>query len=208
MTRITCKSCRRMGMSLCGRAKCAYIKRPFAPGKLDSEKKHRSSVSEFGEQLKAKQAMRVSYGMIERQFSSYVKDAMEISAKKIGANKIAPGLLLYQKLESRLDNIVYRAGFANSRAFARQMVSHGHILVNGKKVTIGSHVCKVGDTISIREGSKSAKFCTTLAERLEADKTFHTITVEPSQLKATFALLPKEVEPMFDTTKVLEYYSR
>jgi small subunit ribosomal protein S4 len=72
MSRITCKTCRRLGESLCGREKCAYKKRPYAPGKLDSERKHRSGSSEFGEQLRAKQKMRITYGLMEKQFANYV----------------------------------------------------------------------------------------------------------------------------------------
>ena len=206
MSRITCKTCRRLGESLCGREKCAFKKRPYAPGKLDSERKHRSNSSEYGEQLRAKQKMRITYGLMEKQFSMYVKRAT--ARHESGEGSVTPALKLVRELEARLDNMVYRAGFANTRALARQLVSHGHILVNGRRVNIASHQVKLGDIISIREGSKSAKVFTGLSERLTAMNQSHMVTVNPMTLQATVAGAPREVEPMFDTQKVLEYYSR
>ncbi len=206
MSRITCKTCRRLGESLCGREKCAFKKRPYAPGKLDSERKHRSSVSEYGEQLRAKQKMRITYGLMEKQFAKYVKHAT--AKHDTGEGSTTPALKLARELESRLDNMVYRAGFAHTRALARQLVSHGHILVNGRRVTVASHQVKIGDVIAIREGSKSAKIFTGLAERLMNMSPSHIITVNPDTLSAEVKGVPREVEGMFDTQKVLEYYSR
>lgn len=206
MSRISCKTCRRLGESLCGREKCAFKKRPYAPGKLDSERKHRSSVSEYGEQLRAKQKMRITYGLMEKQFSMYVKKAM--ARHETGEGAATPALKLYRELESRLDNVVFRAGFANTRALARQLVSHGHIIVNGRKITIPSHQVKIGDTVAIREGSKSAKIFTGLKEKLEGQSVNYMLTVDPAKFEAKIASAPREVEPVFDTQKVLEYYSR
>jgi small subunit ribosomal protein S4 len=206
MSRITCKTCRRLGESLCGREKCAFKKRPYAPGKLDSERKHRSNVSEYGEQLRAKQKMRITYGLMEKQFAMYVKRAT--ARHETGEGAVTPSLKLARELESRLDNIVFRAGFANTRALARQLVSHGHILVNGRRNTIASHQVKVGDAISIREGSKSAKVFTGLAEKLTGMAPNHMLSVDPSKLEAKVTGEVREVEPVFDTQKVLEYYSR
>ncbi|MFA5131967.1 MAG: 30S ribosomal protein S4 [Candidatus Paceibacterota bacterium] len=206
MSRITCKSCRRLGESLCGREKCAFKKRPYAPGKLDSERKHRSNSSEYGEQLKAKQKMRITYGLMEKQFSMYVKRAT--ASHESGDGSVTPALKLARELESRLDNMVYRSGFANTRALARQLVSHGHILVNGRRINISSHQVKIGDIISIREGSKSAKVFLGLAEKLMGMTPSHIVTVNPQTLSSTVVGMPREVEPMFDTQKVLEYYSR
>ncbi len=206
MSRITCKSCRRLGESLCGRTKCAYLKRPYAPGKLDSERKHRSSTSEYGEQLRAKQKMRITYGLMEKQFSMYVKRAL--SKIESGKDATSPALKLYRELESRLDNVVYRSGFAKTRALARQIVSHGHIVVNGRKVTVASHQVKLGDIISIREGSKGAKVFTGLVEVLEKAQPIHTLVIDGKKLEAKVSGVPREVEPVFDTQKVLEYYSR
>ncbi len=206
MSRITCKSCRRLGESLCGREKCAYKKRPYAPGKLDSERKHRSSVSEYGEQLRAKQKMRLTYGLMEKQFSMYVKRAT--ASHETGEGSVAPALKLARQLESRLDNVVFRAGFANTRALARQLVSHGHIIVNGRRINIASYQTKVGDVIAIREGSKSAKVFDGLMEKLTAQAPSYALTVDPAKLSAEVKNQVREVEGIFDTQKVLEYYSR
>lgn len=206
MSRITCKTCRRLGESLCGREKCAYKKRPYAPGKLDSERKHRSNVSEYGEQLRAKQKMRITYGLIEKQFAAYVKVAM--ARHETGEGSATPALKLYRALESRLDNVVYRSGFAHTRALARQMVSHGHIIVNGRRINVASHHVKVGDVISIREGSASAKGFAALKEKLANVAPSHELIVDGAKLHSTVKGEVREVEPVFDTQKVLEYYSR
>ena len=206
MSRISCKTCRRLGESLCGREKCAFKKRPYAPGKLDSERKHRSSVSEYGEQLRAKQKMRITYGLMEKQFSMYVKRAT--AKQEVGEGVATPALKLFRELETRLDNVVFRAGFANTRALARQLVSHGHITVNGRKNTIPSHQVRVGDVIAIREGSKSAKVFAGLAEKLAGMSPNYMLAVDPQKLQAEIKAVPRDVEPMFDTQKVLEYYSR
>ena len=206
MSRITCKTCRRLGESLCGREKCAFKKRPYAPGKLDSERKHRSGVSEFGEQLRAKQKMRITYGLMEKQFATYVKRAT--AKHETGEGSITPALKLARELESRLDNMVFRAGFANTRALARQLVSHGHITVNGRRLTVASHQVKVGDVIAIREGSKNAKVFVGLSEKLAGMTPSHVVTVNPGTLSAEIKGVPREVEGVFDSQKVLEYYSR
>lgn len=191
---------------MCGREKCAYKKRPYAPGKLDSERKHRSGVSEYGEQLRAKQKMRHTYGLTEKQFEKYVTRAT--LAHEIGEGAITPALKLYRELESRLDNMVYRSGFAQTRALARQMVSHGHIVVNGRKITIASHQVKVADVIAIREGSKVSKLFTGMEDKLTSRAPEYTFTVNPKALSIEIKEAPREVEPVFDTQKVLEYYSR
>ena len=206
MSRITCKTCRRLGESLCGREKCAFKKRPYAPGKLDSERKHRSGVSEYGEQLRAKQKMRHTYGLMEKQFAMYVKRAT--ASHETGEGSVAPALKLARQLESRLDNIVYRSGFASTRALARQIVSHGHIIVNGRRINIASHQVKIGDIIAIREGSKSTKLFTGLEEKLTALAPVHTLIIDPKAFTSAVKAEVREVEGMFDTQKVLEYYSR
>ncbi len=206
MSRISCKTCRRLGESLCGREKCAYKKRPYAPGKLDSERKHRSGVSEYGEQLRAKQKMRHTYGLMEKQFAMYVKRAT--LTHETGEGSSTPALKLLRQLEARLDNVVYRAGFAINRALARQMVSHGHVTVNGRRINVASHQVKVGDVVAIREGSKTTKLFTTLEEKLTAAQPSYVLTVDPKKFAATVKAEVREVDGMFDTQKVLEYYSR
>ena len=206
MSRITCKSCRRLGESLCGREKCAFKKRAYAPGKLDSERKHRSNTSEYGEQLRAKQKMRITYGLMEKQFSAYVKGAL--AKQEAGEGVATPSLKLYQALESRLDNVVYRARFAHTRVLARQMVSHGHIFVNDRRINVASYKVKIGDKVSIREGSKTSKVFANLAEKITAMPASYTMVVDPTTLTAEVKADALQVEPMFDTQKVLEYYSR
>ena len=118
------------------------------------------ALSEYGTQLIEKQKIRFSYGLSEKQLSNYVKKATHIK----GAGTAEK---FYEQLESRLDNVVYRMGLGNSRRACRQMVSHGHFIVNNHKVTIPSYEVKVGDIVKIREGSKAKKVFENLVERLK-----------------------------------------
>lgn len=204
MSRITCKSCRRLGQSICGRDKCAFKSRPFAPGKLDSERKHRTSVSEYGEQLREKQKVRVTYGLSEKQFGAYV--ARSTSLKK--DETATPIIRLYRELETRLDNVVYRSGFANTRALARQLVSHGHITVNGRRLNIASYKAKEGDVVAVREGSKATKLFVATGDKLKTHTSPIWMTVDTVKLETKVTGVPKEAEAIFDLPKVLEYYSR
>ncbi|MBI5816833.1 MAG: 30S ribosomal protein S4 [Candidatus Yonathbacteria bacterium] len=202
--RISCKTCRRLGESICGRGeKCASVKKPYPPGIRDSDRKHRGSVSEFVTQLREKQKVRNTYGLREKQFSSYVKEA----SSKSGVNPVER---LYENLESRLDNVAYRLGFATARSIARQMVSHGHITVNGKRMNIPSYRVKLGDVLAIREGSKSKVLFTGLAERLEKYKTPVWANMDIKHLKGNLVANPKltEGEVTFNLASVIEFYSR
>ena len=206
MSRITCKCCRRLGESLCGREKCAYKKRPYAPGKLDSERKHRSNVSEYGEQLRAKQKMRVTYGLMEKQFSMYVKRAT--ATHESGEASVTPALKLARQLESRLDNVVYRAGFANTRALARQLVSHGHIIVNGRRINVASHQVKIGDVIVVRLGSQKSVMFADMAKKMKEYTCPNWLTFNAETLTGTVTGKPKNIEGFLDLNTVLEFYSR
>lgn len=202
--RIQCKVCRRIGESICGRGpKCARERKPYAPGMRDSERKHRSNVSEFGVQLREKQKVRRTYGLRERQFSNYVKDA----SSKRGSNPVDR---LFANLESRLDNVAYRLGFARTRSIARQIVSHGHITVGGRRVTIPSYRVKPGDVISVREGSRGSALFQGLAERLAEQQTPVWANVDPSRLSGTIISVPRftEGEAVFNFASVIEFYSR
>ena len=201
--RINCKKCRRLGESLCGREKCAFKTRPYAPGILDSQRKHRSSVSEYGTQLKEKQKLRYTYGLTERQLSNYVKQISDLSKKM----NIAPNVALIQMLERRLDNTVYRLGLAVSRALARQMVSHGHITLNGKKVTISSIQIQNDDIVAVREGSKSIKVITLNTDKIKSFKLPNWLETN-GELSYKIKSLPTEMDTNLDLAKVLEYYSR
>ncbi|KHO63404.1 MULTISPECIES: 30S ribosomal protein S4 [Thermoanaerobacter] len=146
----TCRLCRREGMKLylkgdkCYTDKCPVARRGYAPGQHGQEKK---KLTNYGMQLREKQKLKRYYGVSERQFERFYEEAERM--------KGITGENLLQLLERRLDNVVYRLGFAASRPQARQLVSHGHLEVNGKKVDIPSFLVKPGDVISVREKSRS-----------------------------------------------------
>ncbi len=141
-----CRKCRRMGEKLflkgdrCDSSKCAIVKRKYAPG-MHGIKGKRKKVSEYGVQLKEKQKAKQIYGILERQFKTYFKKAIR--------KKGDTGLYLLQLLESRLDNAIHRSGLIPSRELVRQMITHGHIIVNGKKVSIPSYQVSTNDIIKI-----------------------------------------------------------
>ncbi len=147
-TEAACRLCRREGEKLylkgerCYTNKCSVGRRSYAPGEHGQDRK---KISEYGLQLREKQKLRRIYGVLERQFSGY----FSLAESKKGIT----GENLLQILECRLDNVIYRLGFAASRKEARQLVRHGHFLVNGKKVNIPSFLINAGDVISIKEGS-------------------------------------------------------
>lgn len=167
-----------------------------------TKKRGRGMVSDYSKQLTEKQKMRYTYGITEKQLRRYVDEASTKSHQPI--------TLLLARLESRLDNVVYRLGLAKTRQAARQMTSHGHIVVNGKKLTIPSYKVRVGDVITVREGSKASGLYTTL-------ETDHQMTAIPSWLQFDLKALTGEMkaeptyepsELLFDPLLVLEYYSR
>ena len=147
-----CKICRREGVKLflkgerCNSEKCSFDRKPYSPGLHGREKKR---VTEYKIQLREKQKTKAMYGMLERQFSIFYKRA--------DLKKGATGENLLRMLECRLDNVVYRLGFANSRAQARQLINHRHFSVNGKGTDIPSFIVKEGDVVAVKEGSREAK---------------------------------------------------
>ena len=172
-----------------------------AKGGFSSNRRRPKAPSEYGAQLLEKQKVRFSYGISERQLSNYVKKASH--AKGAGTAE-----KLYEMLEFRLDNAVYRMGLGNSRRAARQMVSHGHFMVGDKKITVPSYELKPGDVIKIREGSKGKKIFNGIVERLKD-------YVSPSWINFDFAALegkvldkPQNTEGFIDLNAVLEFYSR
>jgi small subunit ribosomal protein S4 len=200
MARIRCRVCRRTGESICGREKCAFKKRPFAPGRLDSEKKHKSNKSEFGEQLRDKQKLRITYGLREKQFGAYINKAINTK----GANTQE---MIFSLLESRLDNVVFRCGLANTRSLARQLVNHGHITVNGRKLNIPSYSVKPGDVVAVRDGSKVITYFTKLAEKFEPTLPSW-ITGDTKQMSFTVKNLPKDLDKTTNYQTIVEFYSR
>jgi small subunit ribosomal protein S4 len=158
--------------------------------------------SDYKRQLIEKQKMRFTYGITEKQLRRYVDDALLKSEQ--------PVLNLVTRLESRLDNVVYRLGLTKTRRFARQVVSHGHILVNGKKMTIPSHKIKVGDVITVREGSKQSGIFLNLAETHEAAGVPSWLSIDIKKLEGKTTGMPiyNPTETLFDPEQVFEFYSR
>ena len=174
-------------------------KRPYAPGK--SKDTRAKKLSEYGRQLTEKQKLRFTYGVSEKQFANLFKVA---KAKK----GVVTGTAFMQLLESRLDNLVYRIGFARTRRAARQLVNHGHVLVNGKKVDIPSYACKAGDVITLKETSKNLKVVVESLESLTVVVPYVEINKETKEGK--FIRLPErnELARDIDDSQIVEYYNR
>ncbi|MFQ5661967.1 MAG: 30S ribosomal protein S4 [Candidatus Paceibacteria bacterium] len=180
----------------------------FALAKDKASKKGRTGkrprqMSEYGRQLIEKQKVRYTYGIAEKQLSRYVKEAV---AKK----DVKPAAELLVNLESRLDNVVYRLGLAKSRQMSRQMVSHGHITVGGRKVTIPSYRVSKGMKIGVREGSRGSGLFANTKEDLKDATTPSWISFDKKTLEGEVKEKPMgdATEHMFDIGSVLEYYSR
>ncbi|MDO4940131.1 MAG: 30S ribosomal protein S4 [Erysipelotrichaceae bacterium] len=174
-------------------------KRPYIPGQHGSPSK-RIKQSNYGLQKAEKQKLRHLYGLSEKQFFNTYTKAV--------AMKGVTGTNLFVLLESRLDNLVYRMGFASTRKQARQLVNHGHILVNGKKVDIPSAQVKVGSTVEVKEKSRNNSF---IAESLEATVSFKDyVEVDKDARKGKYVRLPerKELTPEINELLVIEYYNR
>ena len=193
------KICRKLGPGVYD--KCQTSKFSTTTGKFSAGGKRPKALSEYGAQLVEKQKIRFSYGINERQLSNYVKKASHIKGAGTGEK-------LYEELESRLDNAIYRMGLSNSRRAARQMVSHGHFIVNNHKVTIPSFEVKIGDVIKIREGSKTKKLFDNLAERLKEYNAPAWISFDVSKMEGKILAKPKNIETFLDLNAVLEFYSR
>ncbi|MFA6528938.1 MAG: 30S ribosomal protein S4 [Candidatus Gracilibacteria bacterium] len=200
-----CKLCRREGEKLflrgtrCEGQKCAIVRRNYAPGQL--AKNAFGKQTEYGKQLRAKQKAKRVYGLIERQFELYYERAV----KQSGSTELA----LQKLLETRLDNIVYRAGLAESRNQAKQIVNHGLIKVNGKRVDIPSIQLKVGDVFEVYEAKKSSK----LFEKAKGDKKFKApkwLKVDLGILKGELINMPEkeDMESIIDTKMIIEFYSK
>jgi small subunit ribosomal protein S4 len=199
-----CKNCRRFGMKLCSKpaGKCAWERRKSAPGDKSTQQRRRR-ISEYGTQLREKQKARAIYGVLERQFRNYYKKATRLEG--------VTGDRLLQLLESRLDNVVYRLGFADSRRQSRQIVGHGHIQVNGKKVNIPSYQVKAGDRVSWREQSKKTGLFEIVSNGMGANSIIPSwLNVDSDKAVGEVVSLPRssDVELTIDTRQIVEYYSR
>ncbi len=208
-TDAVCKLCRREGVKLflkgerCYSPKCAIERRNAPPG-MHGGRRMRRKVSDYGRQLREKQKVRRIYGVYERQFRRYFRQALRTKGRT--------GSTLLQLLERRLDNVVYRAGFADSRAQARQLVNHGHIVVNGRKVDIPSYSVQEGDVISVSDNARKLTYFKSL---LEADAAHHVppqwLDVNRAELSARVQALPERsdiTDVEINEQLVVEYYSR
>lgn len=193
------KICRKLGSGVYD--KCQTTKFSTTSGKFSKGSKRPKALSEYGSQLLEKQKIRFSYGISEKQLSNYVKKASKIK----GAGTAEK---LFELLENRLDNVAYRAGLANSRRGARQMVSHGHLVINDKKITIPSFEVKVGDILKIREGSKNKKIFDNLVEKNKDYQIPAWLSFDFIKREGKILAKPKNTETFLDLNTVLEFYSR
>ncbi len=190
------KRSRRLGFSTLETGK-ELAKRAYGPGQHGASRKRKPS--EYGKQLIEKQKLEQMYGVNERQFRRLFKIAR--------ASDEVTGIAFFRILESRLDNLVYRMGFARTRRGARQLVNHGHITVNGKKVDIPSYLCKVGDKIALKEGHDLKVVNEALESKTAA---CGYVQVDTSKKEGTFLRLPerKELPSDINEAQVIEYYNR
>jgi len=200
-----CRLCRRLGDKLylkgekCFSPKCAFERRPYAPGQRSMR---RRKVSDRGLQLREKQRARAVYGVLERQFRRYYAEAV----RRHGVS----GDNLLRILEMRLDNLLFRLGFAESRAQGRQVVLHEHITVNGRKAHTPSHVLKVGDVIGWTSHGQSTRYFEIVKEQMASKNVPSWLSVEADAMTGRVLAEPEveEIGAKFSPATVVEYYSR
>ena len=200
-----CRLCRREGLKLflkgerCYTDKCAIERRNYPPGQHGQG---RVKVSEYGRQLREKQKVKRIYGMQERQFRIYFAGA--------DRSKGVTGLRLLQLLESRLDNMAYRMGFANSRSEARHLVRHGHFTVNGRRVDIPSYLTRPGDAVAVREKSRKVPAVLSALENLESRGVPRWLEVDPKAFQGVVKELPAREDLTFPIEEhlIVELYSK
>jgi small subunit ribosomal protein S4 len=200
-----CRICRREGLKLflkgsrCYTKKCSFERRSTPPG---MNTMRRRKVSEFGIQLREKQKVRKSYSVLEKQFRNYFEKAEQ--------HKGMTGENLLRMLEMRLDNVVYRMGFASSRAQARQLVSHGHFAVNGRPTNIPSFGTKIGDRVEVRESRRNREFFKTVAETVKSSQIPEWVSIDAAKLSGSVLAEParEQMPAEFNEQLVVEFYSR
>lgn len=206
-TQATCRLCRRVGDKLmlkgdrCFTSKCALERRDVPPG-YSAIAKRRAKKSDRGLQLQQKQKARYTYGILERQFRKVFAEAERLPG--------VTGENLLVLLERRLDNVVYRLGFANSRPQARQLVRHGHFQLNGRKTDIPSCLVKPGDVITWQEASTQSEYYKTLVQEIENRTIPGWLSLDKQKLVGKIVNLPAgdDIEVKFDAKVIVEYYSR
>ncbi|MBN1754667.1 30S ribosomal protein S4 [bacterium] len=202
-----CRLCRREGVKLflkgerCFSNKCALTIKGYPPGQ-QKRARFRKRLSDFGIRLREKQKVRRIYGIMESQFRVYINEASRLKGKT-GEN-------LLQLLEMRLGNVVYRLGFAPSRRTARQLVTHGHINVNGAKVDIPSYQVKPGDLISVKEKSKALALIHNTLKRKKSTDEYSWLSLDKAKLEGRVLSLPsrEEIPVIANEQLIVEYYSR
>jgi small subunit ribosomal protein S4 len=194
------KISRRFGVSLFGPSK-AFERRNFPPGQ-HGVRAGRKKKSEYSVALGEKQKLRFQYGVLEKQFRGYYEEA----ARRRGVT----GVILLQLLETRLDNVCYRAGFANTRQAARQLVNHGHILVNGRAVDIASFQVKPGDVIKVGAKPSAQQLAVRMMDLTQANPTPDWLEVDRDKMEATVSRVPErsDIDPIVNEQLIVELYSR
>lgn len=182
----------------CSSPKCVMVRRPYRPGVHG--KARRRALSEYGTQLLEKQRIRISYGLREEQLARIFKEALRKSG--------AIGELIVNALERQLYNVVFRLGLASSRIIARQLVNHGHFLVNSKKVTIPSYQVRVGDIITIKPASKELLIFKDLPNIIKKYEPPDWLEINKENLEGRVKFLPQNIEIPFDINLVVDYYSK
>jgi len=200
-----CRLCRRDGVKLflkgerCYTSKCAIERRKYPPGQHGQRQR---KLAEYGVQLREKQKLKRIYRLLERQFSNYFKEAVR--------RKGVTGEILLQLLELRLDNAVYRLGFGLSRRQARQLVNHGHFLVNGKKVNIPSYQLRPGDTIAVAENSKKAGAIVEALNLTGGRRTPEWLSLDVAAMGGRVLAAPirEQIDTQVNEALIVEFYSR
>lgn len=192
--------CRRVGERLCTSDKCPTTRRNYPPGVHGPGSQPR--LTPYGIQLREKQKAKRVYGILERQFRNYIEHAL--------AKKGDTGEIFVRMLEMRLDNVVYRLGFASSRAAARQLITHGHITVNGKKVDVPSYIVRIGEVVGVAAGSMQKKYFTARAAALADRETASWLKLDSAAFSGTILSLPEgeELKQNFQPKLIVEFYSR
>lgn len=204
-----CKTCRRLGQKLflkgerCFSAKCAFMRRASTPG--PQKKRRGGAPSEYKKSLDEKQTLKKQYGLSERQFKRYVEETL---AKMGKVDDVSAELI--RKLEKRLDNVIFRLGFAKSRVMARQLVSHGYFLINGKPVNIPSYQVQKDDLVALKPQKKTKGAFKELANELKKKEIPAWLSLDKDKLEAKTVGEPNldEVKPPAEISLIFEYYSR
>ena len=202
----SCRLCRREGLKLfskgdrCYSEKCSFERRDYVPG--DHGQAHKKQRSDYGVQLREKQKLKRMYGLLEKQFRGYFE--------KADKQKGITGTNLLVLLERRIDNMIFRMGFANSRIEARQLVSHGHFLINGKPFNIPSYLLKAGDEVCVKEGSRKITRIMGAIETVARRGVPHWLELDKDNFKASIKMLPvrEDLTMPVQEQLVVELYSK